>query len=174
MALFVCMMAMAMPAWRSLNHSVIQQGSTRVLLATLEQARMSAIEKKEYTWFIFRHRSPELPDDFCIVQETADEQMSFLASWIALPKGILFITNTTSSLIEPPPNSVITALQKLSAPLGVKETLTALQFNPSGAITFPKTEDQQLQIELGIATSDNKTKTTILFSRLAGRPFIKK
>lgn len=175
MALFIVMMLLAMPAWRSLSRSIVQRGSTHMLMNSLEQARMSALEKKRTTWIIFRHRQLPLPDDFCTLQQLDDGKIVMIASWISLPKGIIFVTDA-GSFFQTPPTDIMRMLDQFSATTKSQERLTSIQFSPSGSITSSTEQDHQLLLKLGKIKPDQTITpfTTITLSPLTGRALLQK
>ena len=174
------MAALAMPAWRGLNTASMRKGSTNLLMATLEQARVAAVAQKTDTWFIFRHRPLPQSDDFCVVQKTADEKIISLATWQKLPLGMIFMINPEAAQNEPLPDEITTVLQKFftfKSP-AENEPLGYFQFNEAGAIIHPAAQEYQIFLNLGKRETRNHIASQavpiaqIKISTLTGRAFI--
>lgn len=151
MALITGIAALAMPSWRSLSDVTMHKGSTSLLMATLEQARMAAVTQKNEVWFLFRHRALPLLDDFCVAQKTDNEKFIFLSAWQNLPLGMVFIIDSDTPQNNPLPESLILLLQKVSSSKSLKknEPIGYFQFNESGAIIHSTMGGYPLFLNLG-------------------------
>lgn len=148
-AIIAVMMSLLVPAIGGFTNTAGRRGAVNVVMNTLEQARVAALESGQtvYVGFADRDFSPEMQYTALIVfrEATAEEKADpsnprtfvVLKRWTRLPKNIAF-KNVANSLIGS--SEVKKTFSGLASQLGSgqsRESFPYLAFNSSGAVEEP-------------------------------------
>lgn len=142
--LIALLMTLIMPVTSSFSGSAARKGAVTLVMTTLEEGRILAIETGREVAVVFwkkngsSNTAPDEADAMIVLRrnenETGWEQMT---RWIKLPYGVLFDSDDTASLIlQNLPAAEITSLLP-GAPLS--KDLGSVHFSPSGAVQWPVT-----------------------------------
>jgi len=142
--LITLLLTLISPAMNGFRGSAARKGAVSLVMTTLEQARILAIETGREVVVVFWKKNgtagtPADEQDAMIVlrrneTETGWEQMN---RWIKIPHGILFPSDdTASSILCNVPTEDIHSILPHSP---TSEHLGAVHFSPSGAVQRPGT-----------------------------------
>ena len=142
-AIISILVALAGPSLSGFTSPLGRKGAVTIVMNTLEQARVSAIETGEEVVVLFWKKNGTLatnPDeqDSMVILRKNDTTSTWvpITRWIKLPKGILFHGEDLSSLIlNSQPDANI--LDSLPTPRPTQSQLGILQFTTSGAVNLP-------------------------------------
>lgn len=145
LAVICTMMSLLVPAVGSIASSNGRKGAVTIVMNTLEQARVSAIETSREVVVLFWKKNgikgsqPDEQDAMLVLRrDTSGTTWEPISRWVKLPKGVLFHGEDAQSDIlkdsSPLPSSVDTT-KLLGTP--DKNNLGAVQFSSSGAVQTP-------------------------------------
>jgi Tfp pilus assembly protein FimT len=152
------MMSLLAPAVAGMTSPAGRKGAVTIVMNTLEQARVSAIETGRETVVLFWKKNgvagfpPDEPDAVMVIRvnETLDKWES--TRWVKLPKGVLLDGSRTASImgnsftidILPSPSNN----QKVSDLPGNPDfsQIRYMHFTTSGAVKSPSTSSSNLYI----------------------------
>ena len=142
--LIALLLTLISPAMNGFRGSAARKGAVSLVMTTLEQARILAIETGREVVVIFWKKNgtadtpPDEQDAMIVLRrnetETGWEQMN---RWIKLPHGILFHSNDTASLILC--NIPAEEIRSILPNSPTSEHLGAVHFSSSGAVQWPGT-----------------------------------
>jgi len=99
------MMSLLAPAVAGMTSPVGRKGAVTIVMNTLEQARVSAIETGRETAVLFWKKNgvagfpPDEPDSLIILRQNEAGSWESISRWVKLPNGVLFQSENTGSLI---------------------------------------------------------------------------
>ena len=140
------------PALQGLTSPAGRKGAVTIVMNTLEQARVSAIETGRDVVVLFWRKNgstgtqPDEPDALMLLRRNeTDTAWEPATRWIKLPNGVLFHSEDENSLIRgsQPDSSLLLAVP--GATPSASQT-GALQFSSSGAVKNPATPSAGLYI----------------------------
>lgn len=150
MAILIMMMSLLLPSLSGWGSVAGRRGAVTVVMNTLEQARVAALESGQTVYFGFANENHPNPDmrfsSFLVFRDATEEEKSgptnpkfiVLKNWTRLPKNIAFksqfpgnsnLSVVQSSMDVPNLNDVLPSQSRLTA-----ENLPVLKFNSSGAV----------------------------------------
>ena len=151
------MMSLLAPAVGSMTSTGGRKGAVTIVMNTLEQARMAAIEKSRDVVVVFWKKNgttsaADEQDAILVLRRDDSNNWEPISRWVKLPKGVLFhvagdndkdaqseiqseILKQNSSALAEVTDVAISALP--GNPL--KVNLGAVQFSSSGAVQLPST-----------------------------------
>jgi len=142
------MMSLLAPAVGSMTSTGGRKGAVTIVMNTLEQARMAAIEKSRDVVVVFWKKNGTTPaadeqDAILVLRRDDSNNWEPISRWVKLPKGVLFhgedaqseILKQNSSALAEVPDVAISALPGNP----IKVNLGAVQFSSSGAVQLPST-----------------------------------
>lgn len=157
-AITAMLMTLAIPAISGFTSPAGRKGAVTIVMNTLEQARVSAIETGRETVVLFWKKNgtsgtqPDEQDAVMVIRvnETLDKWES--TRWVKLPKGVLLDGSRTASImgnsftsdiLPSPPNN-----QKVSELLGSPDfsQIRYMHFTTSGAVKSPSSSSSGLYI----------------------------
>jgi len=138
------------PALQGLTSPAGRKGAVTIVMNTLEQARVSAIETGREVVVVFWKKNgtdesqPDEQDAMLILRKNDAEAWEPITRWIKLPRGVLFHGEDEDSKIlydnsglEAVCDTSIDSLPGKPA----KNTLGAVHFSPTGAVQLPSTSN---------------------------------
>ncbi|MEI8293773.1 MAG: prepilin-type N-terminal cleavage/methylation domain-containing protein [bacterium] len=151
------MMALLAPAVAGMTSPSGRKGAVTIVMNTLEQARVSAIETGRETAVLFWRKNgvagfpPDEPDSLIVLRKNEAGSWESITRWVKLPNGVLFQSENTSSLIltTQADQSMRDATPNNPADPKTKPTASqsgAVQFTTSGAVKSPSTSSSGLYI----------------------------
>jgi prepilin-type N-terminal cleavage/methylation domain-containing protein len=138
------------PALQGLTSPAGRKGAVTIVMNTLEQARVSAIETGREVVVVFWKKNgtdesqPDEQDAMLILRKNDAEAWEPITRWIKLPRGVLFHGEDEDSKILYD-NSGLEAVCDTSIDSlpgkPSKNTLGAVHFSPTGAVQLPSTSN---------------------------------
>ena len=152
-AVICVMLGLLAPAVASMTSPVGRKGAVTIVMNTLEQARVSAIETGRETVVLFWKKNgvagfpPDEPDSLIILRKNEAGAWESISRWVKLPNGVLFQSENTSSLIltTQADQSMLDAVPNTTAKPTASQS-GAVQFTTSGAVKSPSTPSSGLYI----------------------------
>jgi hypothetical protein len=145
----VCvMMSLLAPAVGSMTSTGGRKGAVTLVMNTLEQARMAAIEKSRDVVVVFWKKNgttsaADEQDAILVLRRDDSNNWEPIGRWVKLPKGVLFHGEDTQSEIlkqNSPALAEVTDAAISALPGNpTKINLGAVQFSSSGAVQLPST-----------------------------------
>lgn len=145
-AITAILMTLAVPALSGFTSPAGRKGAVTIVMNTLEQARVSAIETGRETVVLFWKKngvpgfSADEPDSLMILRkDETGAAWEPLTRWVKLPNGVLFHAEDASSRIMDISNCGATILPALPALSGspANAYLRAVRFSTSGGVVSP-------------------------------------
>jgi prepilin-type N-terminal cleavage/methylation domain-containing protein len=138
------------PALQGLTSPTGRKGAVTIVMNTLEQARVSAIETGREVVVVFWKKNgtdesqPDEQDAMLILRKNDAEAWEPITRWIKLPRGVLFHGGDEDSKILYDNSGLAdlsdTTIQSLPGKPS-KNTLGAVHFSPTGAVQLPSTSN---------------------------------
>ena len=152
-AVICVMLGLLAPAVASMTSPVGRKGAVTIVMNTLEQSRVSAIETGRETVVLFWKKNgvagfpPDEPDGLIILRKNEAGAWESISRWVKLPNGVLFQSENTSSLIltTQADQSMLDAVPNTTAKPTASQS-GAVQFTTSGAVKSPSTPSSGLYI----------------------------
>jgi prepilin-type N-terminal cleavage/methylation domain-containing protein len=147
-AVICVMMTLLVPAVGSMTSSGGRKGAVTIVMNTLEQARMAAIEKSRDVVVVFWKKNgttsaADEQDAILVLRRDDSNNWEPIGRWVKLPKGVLFHSEDAHSEILKQNSSALAEVADatISALPGnpTKINLGAVQFSSSGAVQLPST-----------------------------------
>jgi prepilin-type N-terminal cleavage/methylation domain-containing protein len=147
------MMSLLAPAVAGMTSPVGRKGAVTIVLNTLEQARVSAIETGRETVVLFWKKNgvagfpSDEPDGLIILRKNEASAWEPISRWVKLPNGVLFQSENTKSAIlttQADP-SMLDAVPNTTAKPTASQS-GAVQFTASGAVKSPSASSSDLYI----------------------------
>lgn len=163
-AVIALMMALIAPAISGLSGTSGRRGAVNIVMNTLEQARVAALESgRDVHVLFFRNKFPE-PDSMMVVRETESGTGDFerLTRTTKLPKGVLFHAAPNSLIAQALPPAFDLNRVKPTPASSSYDGFSVLTFNSSGAVSFPSdsaTVARQLFLTEGIRGANESALT---------------
>lgn len=175
MSIMVLLGALLAPAVMGFTSTAGRRGAVNLVMNTIDQARVAALEQGRSVHVVFAQRQFPDPDSILILREDElGQPTEQLTRWITLPRGVVFMN---SGLFETSsPGVTAEALPGDSDKLVRHGVLT---FSPRGTVQFPTGgDDNRRRIKLvdgvrhGEAAPVAKTDgfDIISVARFTGRP----
>lgn len=187
MAIILVMLALLGPAMSGFGGTTGRKAAVTTIMNTFEQARAAALETGTDVLVLLWRREFPKPDAVMVVREssewdTASGDYVPLTRWITLPRGIILRSLPVESLAdsgtpsgfayEPPGEGATEAVSS--------GEISALRFNPSGAVTFPASGSLHLFLSEGVRDANGENAQVgsedestvlerLLVSRFTGR-----
>ncbi len=144
------LMTLAIPAISGFKSPTGRKAAVTVVMSTLEQARVSAIETGREVVVVFWKKNgtdasqPDEQDAMLILRKNDAEAWEFTTRWIKLPRGVLFQGEDSESKILYD-NSGLAAVSDTTIDSlpgkPSKYNLGAVHFSSTGAVQLPSTSD---------------------------------
>lgn len=155
MAVITIMMAMLTPAIRSFSDTAGRRGAVNIVMNTLEQARVSALESGREVYVLFGRRSLPDEDGLMVLRETETGSGSYeqMTRWIKLPRGVLlFEPLSGKSVMKCGTGSLDSSRIAIKLPnMPASKPLSAICFTGSGQVAFPSASaDLLIHISEGV------------------------
>jgi Tfp pilus assembly protein FimT len=145
-AVICVMMTLLVPAVSSMTSSGGRKGAVTIVMNTLEQARMAAIEKSREVVVVFWKKNgttgsqPDEQDAILVLRRDDLNNWEPITRWVKLPKGVLFHGEDAQSDIMNDSSSLADGIDTANLPGNPdKSNLGAVQFSSSGAVQLPST-----------------------------------
>jgi prepilin-type N-terminal cleavage/methylation domain-containing protein len=149
-AILALLAGLLAPALQGLTSHAGRKGAVTIVMNTLEQARVSAIETGREVVVVFWKKNgtdgsqPDAQDAMLILRKNNAEAWEPITRWINLPRGVLFHSGDKDSKILYDSSGLAdvseTTIQSLPGK-PAKNTLGAVHFSPTGAVQLPSTSN---------------------------------
>jgi len=147
------MMSLLAPAVGSMTSPVGRKGAVTIVMNTLEQARVSAIETSRETVVLFWKKNgvagfpPDEPDSLMILRKNEAGSWESISRWVKLPNGVLLdgAVATGSEILKNAVSTLAPSLPSLAGSPDINQ-LRFIQFTTSGAVKSPSTSSSGLYI----------------------------
>jgi type II secretory pathway pseudopilin PulG len=139
-AIISILLALTVPVVGAFTSTAGRKGAVNILMNTLEQARVAALESGRDVHVIFWRREFPEKDAVMVVREpetgSSADPYELLTRWIEMPKGVIFYEGKKNGILDGKSvgNFLVTRLPKKQEPSGLYDVLT---FNGSGVISYP-------------------------------------
>lgn len=161
MAVIAVMMSLLAPAIQGFSDTAGRRGAVSVVMNTLEQARVAALESGSDVFVVFCRQSTPNEDRLLVLRETEAGTGDYeqLTKWIKLPKGVLLFDPSSgpASILDAGVGSFDRNRSPVDIPddsaLPAGKGLVALKFNGSGQVASPSTGKLWLHISEGVRDS---------------------
>jgi type II secretory pathway pseudopilin PulG len=166
-AIIAVMMSLLVPAIGGFTNTAGRRGAVNVVMNTLEQARVAALESGRPVHVLFLQRSfPEM-DAIMVIREPEDPTANYerLTRWMKLPKGVLFHSPSTTDLLSqtPPGTFSISRVEQMpTLNSGAGEKVSLLTFNESGGLEYPSQSSaasRQIFLSEGVRSANGSEST---------------
>jgi prepilin-type N-terminal cleavage/methylation domain-containing protein len=147
----ICILvALLVPSVAAFTSTGGRKGAVTLVMTTLEQARVSAIETGREVVVVFWKKNgtdgsqPDEQDAMLIIRKNDAEAWEPITRWIKLPRGVLFHGEDAESKILYDASGLEavcdTSVDSLPGNPS-KNTLGAVHFSPTGAVQLPSTSN---------------------------------
>jgi hypothetical protein len=122
-----------------------RKGAVTIVMNTLEQARMAAIEKSRDVVVVFWKKNGtttavDEQDAILVLRRDDSNNWEPIGRWVKLPKGVLFHGEDAQSDIMKDSSRLADGIDTGALPgAPIKTNLGAIQFSSSGAVQLPNT-----------------------------------
>lgn len=150
-AILCILMALLVPAVSGFTSAGGRKGAVTLVMNTLEQARVSAIETGREVVVVFWKKNgisttePDQQDAMLVLRRNdSDTDWEPITRWINLPRGVLFHGEDTESKILGDSSGLDAVSDQTITSLPgnpVKDNLGAVHFSSSGAVQLPSTSN---------------------------------
>ncbi len=186
MAIMVVMLSLLAPSLSNFGSTIGRKAAVTTLMNTFEQARVAALESGANTYVLLRRRTFPDPDALMVIRDRPIWETTSpgtgpvqLTKWIDLPDKVL-LYSLANTIVTPTTLSKPASLPSNYEPPGLEAgeagKLSYVQFNPSGAISYPSANDANLTLFItegvrGEAGTQAKLSDfeRIAFARFTGR-----
>jgi len=138
-AIISIMLAFIAPAIGNFGSTAGRKGAVNILMNTMEQARVAALESGRDVHIVFWRRQFPERDAIMVVRERASDDPApgyeQLTRWMQLPKGVLLHKNQTQNILSSPASTRIDASQLPGNVPGSE--VSVLSFNGFGGVAYP-------------------------------------
>jgi prepilin-type N-terminal cleavage/methylation domain-containing protein len=149
-AIICILVALLVPSVAAFTSTGGRKGAVTLVMTTLEQARVSAIETGREVVVVFWKKNgtdgsqPDEQDAMLIIRKNDAEAWEPITRWIKLPRGVLFHGEDAESKILYDASGLEavcdTSVDSLPGKPS-KNTLGAVHFSPTGAVQLPSTSN---------------------------------
>lgn len=149
-AIICILVALLVPSVAAFTSTGGRKGAVTLVMTTLEQARVSAIETGREVVVVFWKKNgtdgsqPDEQDAMLILRKNHAEAWEPITRWIKLPRGVLFHGEDAESKILYDASGLDavcdTSIDSLPGNPS-KNTLGAVHFSPTGAVQLPSTSN---------------------------------
>jgi prepilin-type N-terminal cleavage/methylation domain-containing protein len=149
-AIICILVALLVPSVAAFTSTGGRKGAVTLVMTTLEQARVSAIETGCEVVVVFWKKNgtdgsqPDEQDAMLIIRKNDAEAWEPITRWIKLPRGVLFHGEDAESKILYDASGLDavcdTSIDSLPGNPS-KNTLGAVHFSPTGAVQLPSTSN---------------------------------
>jgi len=147
------MMSLLAPAVAGMTSPSGRKGAVTIVMNTLEQARVSAIETSRETVVLFWKKNgvagfpPDEPDSLMILRKNEAGSWESISRWVKLPNGVLLdgAVATGSEILKNAVSTLAPSLPSLAGSPDINQ-LRFIQFTTSGAVKSPSTSSSGLYI----------------------------
>ena len=187
-AVICVMLGLLAPAVASMTSPVGRKGAVTIVMNTLEQARVSAIETGRETVVLFWKKNgvagfpPDEPDGLIILRKNEAGAWESISRWVKLPNGVLLdgAVATGSEILKNAVSTLAPSLPSLAGSPDINQ-LRFIQFTTSGAVKSPSTSSSGLYIaftegqratgsdEMAVKKQKSGGKEVISLARYTGR-----
>lgn len=179
-AVMAVMLSLLLPAVSGFSSTVGRRGAVNIVMNTLEQARVAALESGQNVYVGFADKDFPVEDmrysAFIVFRESTEEEKNppgkpagsgpkyiVLKKWTRLPKGVAF-KNVRGSVVDKDSATSLELFDGLNNEVGTSQRdqdqkLHAVGFNSSGAVTLPSTGDVKLYLYEGYFSGDQDNFT---------------
>lgn len=173
-AIIAIMASLMGPAISGFSSTAGRRGAVNLVMNTIDQARVAALEQGREVHVIFARRTYPEPDAVQVIRADGNGGFEALTRWQNLPKGVVF--REAGVFVETPPSSVTSYLS--STPKNSEFTARGvLSFSPRGTVKHPNGLDNNRRIHLaeGARHTANTNDVSAGFdiisvARYTGRP----
>lgn len=187
LAIVAVLAALAIPRLQTLAGSIARRGAVSLVMGTLEEARVAALESGDEVYVVFRREATPGEDSMMVLRETDSGTGTYsqMTRWIKLPKGILFLdpAGGPTMILDAGLGSFDRQRSPVPLPDGpavpTGKGLSVVKFNAHGQIAFPTSGKLWLHLAQGVRdASGNERRTdsknsqpleTIILTKLTGR-----
>jgi len=182
------MMSLLAPAVAGMTSPSGRKGAVTIVMNTLEQARVSAIETSRETVVLFWKKNgvagfpPDEPDSLMILRKNEAGAWESISRWVKLPNGVLLdgAVATGSEILKNAVSTLAPSLPSLAGSPDINQ-LRFIQFTTSGAVKSPSTSSSGLYIaftegqratgsdEMAVKKQKSGGKEVISLARYTGR-----
>jgi Tfp pilus assembly protein FimT len=182
------MMSLLAPAVAGMTSPAGRKGAVTIVMNTLEQARVSAIETSRETVVLFWKKNgvagfpPDEPDSLMILRKNEAGAWESISRWVKLPNGVLLdgAVTTGSEILKNAVSTLAPSLPSLAGSPDINQ-LRFIQFTTSGAVKSPSTSSSGLYIaftegqratgsdEMAVKKQKSGGKEVISLARYTGR-----
>ncbi len=139
-AIISIMLALIAPAIGNFGSTAGRKGAVNILMNTMEQARVAALESGRDVHIVFWRRQFPERDAIMVVRERAwddtDPGYEQLTRWMQLPKGVLLHNNHATNILSQPVSTDRVDASLLPGQVPASE-IGALTFNGFGGVIYP-------------------------------------
>lgn len=174
-AILGIMAALLLPAVAAFDSTAARKGAVNIVMNTIDQARVAALERGKEIHIVFAQRRHPEPDSLLVLSEDENGSHKPLTRWITLPRGVIFmdtgIFEAGASDVNP---------KNLPGDPGSVLRYGQLTFSSRGTVQFPSGgDDNRRRIKLadGVRTNGSGRATLktdgldiISVARFTGRP----
>ncbi len=151
---------LSLPAIQGARSTYQRKAAADIVMETLQNARMSALQSGENVYVIFALAtdSGASPDALIVVGDQpigspATGPMLF-TKWIRLPQNIRFRSSSGTLPVSPMPTQVT---GRMLPSIAGHPTFTGMTFNSTGTLTYPTTGGLEVALFEGIRNGDTET-----------------
>lgn len=158
MAVVVIIMSLLVPTISNFTNTFGRRGGVTILMNTLEQARVAALESGRDVYVVFCRKAVPEQDSMIVLREPESGTGPYeqLSGWIKLPQHIILFDPPSgpSSILDAGVGTFVRGNSPVNIPsdanLPAGKGLVAMKFNGSGQISFPSSGKLWLHIAEGV------------------------
>lgn len=158
------MMSLLIPAVGGFSSTAGRRGAVNIVMNTLEQARVAALESGRPVHVLLLRRVNAEPDAIMVIREPEDGSVASpyerLTKWIKLPKGVIFHEASGTVLAQGFPPGYANSRVPQMPTLGAGENVNVISFNETGSLDWPSASasaSRQLFLSEGVRGSGSDT-----------------
>ena len=156
-AIVAILMTLLLPAIASMSGTAGRRGAVNIVMNTIDQARVAALEQGREVHVVFARRNAPEPDAIMVVRnDPTNAPTEKLTRWIPLPKGVIFSKQGVFEDQNPPVSQ--TQLSQLGSTGSISE-IGVLTFGPSGTVKYPRGNDNTRRVHLSDGVRQGSSDT---------------
>lgn len=148
-AIIAILLALIAPAIGNFGSTAGRKGAVNILMNTMEQARVAALESGRDVHLVFSRRQFPERDAIMVVRERAPDDTTpgyeQLTRWTQLPKGVLLYGGKGTSLLSGNATGAFD-ISKLPFTLPANSVINVLTFNAFGGVAYPTNKNDLMLI----------------------------
>jgi prepilin-type N-terminal cleavage/methylation domain-containing protein len=153
-AIIAIMMALIAPAVGNFGSTAGRKGAVNILMNTMEQARVAALESGRDVYVVFVQREFPERDAIAVLRDPDPDSdtttYEFLTRWIKMPKGVLLYGGKGTSILSATAPLTVFDVDLIPEPV-MSGNLKVLKFNSFGGVEFPfKRIERMLIVSEGV------------------------